>query len=78
MFVIKRSGQKVPIRYDSITDRNIELAKGLNINVDVLSKNVIVSLKDCMTTGFERGRREERKRVEYEGTKKENRVQCVI
>ena len=50
MFVIKRSGQKVPIRYDSITDRNVELARGLNINVDVLSKNVIVSLKDGMTT----------------------------
>ena len=50
MFVIKRSGQKVPIRYDSITDRNIQLARDLDINVDMLSKNVILSLKDCMTT----------------------------
>lgn len=50
MFVIKRNGQKVPIRYDSITDRNIELSKDLNINVEYLSKNVIQSLKSGMTT----------------------------
>jgi ribonucleoside-diphosphate reductase alpha chain len=50
MFVIKRSGQKVPMRYDSITDRNIELSKDLNIDVAYLSKMVIQSLKNGMTT----------------------------
>jgi ribonucleoside-diphosphate reductase alpha subunit len=50
MYVIKRSGDKVPVRYDSITDRNIELSKGLNIDVAYLSKMVIESLKNGMTT----------------------------
>ena len=50
MFVIKRSGQKVPMRYDSITDRNIELSKDLDIDVAYLSKMVIQSLKNSMTT----------------------------
>lgn len=50
MFVIKRSGEKVPVRYDSITDRNIELSKGLNIDVAYLSQKVIESLKNGMTT----------------------------
>ena len=50
MFVIKRSGQKVPTRYDSITDRNIELSKDLDIDVAYLSKMVIQSLKNGMTT----------------------------
>lgn len=50
MFVIKRSGQKVPMRYDSITDRNIELSKDLDIDVAYLSKMVIQSLKNGMTT----------------------------
>jgi len=50
MFVIKRSGQKVPMRYDSITDRNLELSKDLSIDVAYLSKIVIQSLKNGMTT----------------------------
>ena len=50
MFVIKRNRQRVPIRYDSITDRNIELSKDLDINVEYLSKLVIQSLKNDMTT----------------------------
>ena len=50
MFVIKRSGQKVPMRYDSITDRNLELSKDLDIDVAYLSKIVIQSLKNGMTT----------------------------
>ena len=50
MFVIKRSGQRVPVRYDSITDRNVELSTNLNINVEYLSKLVIQSIKDNMKT----------------------------
>ena len=50
MFVIKRNGNRVPIRYDSITDRNKNLASDLNVNPDYLSKLVIQSLKDNMTT----------------------------
>jgi ribonucleoside-diphosphate reductase alpha chain len=50
MFVIKRNGNRVPIRYDSITDRNKLLSYGLNVNPDYLSKLVIQSLKNDMTT----------------------------
>jgi hypothetical protein len=61
MFVINRKGNKEPLRYDQITDRNIELASGLvdnkilpfgklNVNTTYLSKLVIESLKDNMTT----------------------------
>lgn len=50
MYVIKRNGQHVPIRYDSITDRNIELSRDLDINVEYLSKLVIQSLKNNMNT----------------------------
>lgn len=50
MFVIKRSGEKVPMRYDSITDRNVELSKDLSIDVAHLSQLVIQSLKNGMTT----------------------------
>ncbi len=50
MFVIKRSGKRVPVRYDSITDRNVELSKDLDINIEYLSKLVIQSLKNDMTT----------------------------
>ena len=50
MFVIKRNGNRVPIRYDSITDRNKLLSYELNVNTYYLSKLVIQSLKDGMTT----------------------------
>ena len=50
MFVINRKNQREPIRYDKITDRNIELSVGLNVNPSYLSKLVIESLKDGMTT----------------------------
>jgi len=52
MFVIKRDGTKVPIRYDSITDRNAILARQYNLNIDVthLSQLVINGLKSGMTT----------------------------
>lgn len=50
MFVIKRSGKRDPMRYDNITDRNIELSNGLDIDVAYLSKIIIQSLKNGMTT----------------------------
>jgi ribonucleotide reductase alpha subunit len=50
MYVIKRNGQREPMRYDKITDRNVELANGLNVDVAKLSQAVIQSLKDGMTT----------------------------
>lgn len=50
MYVIKRDGTKVPMRYDSITDRNLEVSTGLDIDVTYLSQLVINSLKTGMTT----------------------------
>lgn len=50
MFVYKRSGVKEPLRFDKITDRNIELASNLNINIEYLSQLVIKSLKNGMKT----------------------------
>ncbi len=50
MFVINRKNQRQPIRYDKITDRNIELSKDLNVDASYLSKLVIESLKSGMTT----------------------------
>ena len=50
MFVINRKNQRQPIRYDKITDRNIELSKDLNVDPTYLSKLVIESLKTGMTT----------------------------
>ena len=50
MFVINRKNEREAIRYDKITDRNVELSLGLNVNPAYLSKLVIESLKDCMTT----------------------------
>jgi ribonucleoside-diphosphate reductase subunit M1 len=52
MFVIKRDGSKVPIKFDSITRRNEKISKLLNLNVDCakLSKKVIASLKNGMKT----------------------------
>lgn len=50
MFVINRNGQKENVRYDKITDRNIELASDLDVDVARLSQLVIQSLKDGMTT----------------------------
>ena len=50
MYVIKRNGSKVPIRYDSITDRNVEYGKDLDVDVTYLSQLVINSLKSGMTT----------------------------
>jgi ribonucleoside-diphosphate reductase alpha chain len=50
MFVINRKNQRQPIRYDKITDRNIELSKDLNVDASYLSKLVIESLKTGMTT----------------------------
>jgi ribonucleoside-diphosphate reductase alpha subunit len=62
MFVINRRGEKEPVRYDKITDRNIELANlgsvqalpGLpilkNLDISQLSQVVIQGLKNGMTT----------------------------
>lgn len=51
MFVIARSGQKEPVRYDKITDRNFELAEDLKrVDPAKLSQKVIGELKDGMTT----------------------------
>lgn len=51
MYVINRKGEKEHIRYDNITDRNIELCKDLpDVNPDRLSQLVIQSLKNGMTT----------------------------
>ena len=50
MFVINRKNEREAIRYDKITDRNVELSLGLNVNPAYLSKLVIESLKDGMTT----------------------------
>ncbi len=50
MYVINRSGVRESIRYDKITDRNIELASDLDVDVTKLSQLVIQSLKDGMTT----------------------------
>jgi len=50
MYVINRKGESEKIRYDKITDRNIELSKDLNVDVEYLSKLIISSLKNGMTT----------------------------
>jgi len=50
MYVITRDGKKTPIRYDKITDRNVEFASDLNVDVVKLSKAVIAGLKDGMHT----------------------------
>lgn len=52
MFVIKRDGNKVPVKFDSITRRNEKIAKLLNLNIDCgkLSQKVIMSLKNGMKT----------------------------
>ena len=51
MFVINRKGLKEPVRYDQITDRNMELAQDLTkVDPAKLSQSVISSLKDGMTT----------------------------
>ena len=50
MYVITRDGKKTPIRYDKITDRNVEFASDLNVDVAKLSKAVIAGLKDGMYT----------------------------
>ncbi len=50
MYVINRKNERESIRYDKITDRNVELSLGLNVNPAYLSKLVIESLKDGMTT----------------------------
>jgi ribonucleoside-diphosphate reductase alpha chain len=50
MYIINRKNEREPIRYDKITDRNIELSKDLNVDASYLSKLVIESLKSGMTT----------------------------
>ena len=51
MFVINRKGQKEPVRYDQITDRNMEISQDLmRVDPAKLSQSVISSLKDGMTT----------------------------
>lgn len=50
MYVINRENIKTPIRYDKITDRNVEFASDLNVDVAKLSKAVIAGLKDGMHT----------------------------
>lgn len=50
MYVINRRNEREAIRYDKITDRNIVLSEGLNVDASYLSKLVIESLKSGMTT----------------------------
>lgn len=52
MFVIKRNGERVPIKFDSITRRNEEICEKLKLNIDCgnLSQKVIMGLKSGMTT----------------------------
>jgi len=52
MHVIKRNGERVPVEFDSITRRNEEIAKALELKIDCgqLSQKVIMSLKSGMTT----------------------------
>ncbi len=50
MYVIKRNGERVSMRYDSITDRNEEYAKDLSVDPAYLSQLVINGLKSGMTT----------------------------
>lgn len=50
MFVINRKGQKESMRYDNITDRNVELSSDLDIDVAYLSKLVIQGLKNGIKT----------------------------
>jgi len=50
MFVIKRDGQKQPVLFDKITERNQKLAKDLDIDATSLSMSVIQGLKSGMTT----------------------------
>ena len=50
MFVIKRDGQKQPMLFDKITERNQKLAKDLDIDATSLSMSVIQGLKSGMTT----------------------------
>jgi ribonucleoside-diphosphate reductase alpha chain len=50
MYIINRKNERELIRYDKITDRNIELSKDLNVDASYLSKLVIESLKSGMTT----------------------------
>jgi ribonucleoside-diphosphate reductase alpha subunit len=56
MFVIKRSGETHPMKYDAITERNKKLAKdligsdGTPLDVAKLSQQVIQGLKSGMTT----------------------------
>lgn len=52
MYVIKRDGKQVPIRYDEITDRNVKIVKdlGLNLDVSLLSQTIIRGLANGMTT----------------------------
>lgn len=53
MFVIKRDGTQAPVRYDTITDRTVELAHyptRLDVDPAKLSQHVIQSLKTGMTT----------------------------
>src|SRR5689334_15792612 len=50
MYVINRQGEKQSLKFDKITDRNIELAHGLDVDPCELSQHVIKSLKNGMTT----------------------------
>jgi len=50
MYIIDRSGRKVPVSFDKITLRNKELSHDLNINTEKLSQKVIKGLKNGMTT----------------------------
>lgn len=52
MFVIKRNGEKAPVKFDSITKRNEQICKDLKLDIDCgkLSQKVINGLKSGMTT----------------------------
>jgi len=50
MYVIKRDGSQVPMRYDSITERNEKFSQDLDVDATYLSQLVINSLKSKMTT----------------------------
>ena len=52
MYVIKRNGERVDVKFDEITQRNLEIANELKLDIDCgkLSQKVIMSLKSGMTT----------------------------
>lgn len=50
MYVVNRKGDKIPVRYDEITERNTQLSRDLNIDTASLSQSIIKGLRSGMTT----------------------------